>query len=270
MPARLGERDPASRHPAPGTWCASCWLFPGSRTWSSSRWTSTRPSGVSRSCCGAPCRRISTSVIVLTPDIRPVMADVGQIEQIIMNLAVNAADAMPDGGSADARDRHGGAGRDACGRPMPGVRPGPYVLLTVRDSGQRHGRGRPCAPVFEPFFTTKERGRGTGLGLATVYGIVKQHGGDIWVYSEPGQGGDFQDLPPVGRSGGGRGAPEDGQDRYLHGRAGRPSCWWRTTAGPPPRRGHPQAAEGTGCCGGDGRGGAGRRWRPRAAPSTFC
>jgi signal transduction histidine kinase len=149
----------------------------------------------------------------LSEEILPVDADRNQIEQVCMNLFVNASQAMPGGGQLHVETSNVTLEEAYSG--THGIKPGRYVRMSVTDSGvgmDEDTRSR----VFDPFFTTRDKSRGAGLGLASVYGIVKNHGGSITVYSEVGHGTSFHIYLPVSQKSGTK-MPEVIQD-ILHGR----------------------------------------------------
>ena len=133
--------------------------------------------------------------VQLAEESLPIMADKGQIEQVIINLAVNARDAMPHGGRLLINAEKVTVTGDKTGNDT-GITKGQYALLSIVDSG--HGMdNKTMALIFDPFFTTKEAGKGTGLGLSIVYGIIKKHNGTITVRSEPGNGTTFRIYLPL-------------------------------------------------------------------------
>ena len=131
----------------------------------------------------------------LDPEIALVMADRGQIEQVLMNLIVNACDEMPNGGKLIVETANVHLDKTYIEKYAEKLTPGPHLLLSVGDTG-RGMDAETRQKIFDPFFTTKEQGKGTGLGLSTVFGIVTQHGGSIHVYSEPGKGSVFRIYLP--------------------------------------------------------------------------
>lgn len=153
----------------------------------------------------------SLLTLELSRDLGRVMADPGQVEQVLLNLVLNARHAMPDGGALTIGTANIDSGQGELGRRIETS--GPHVMLSVHDTG--HGMDEETLNhIFEPFFTTKGVGEGTGLGLATVHGIVEQSGGSVSVETEPGQGATFRIYLPLAASGAAARPAGAGQDRH--------------------------------------------------------